>query len=133
VTYWQEYAEITDPGERCGFGQNPVELQEGWLKLVMNPVNIAAFWVKEGSVAVTAGTRVTLGWIVEGAQTLTLSLKDSDQPLVSWAMRQGPGLPDEYQLQVTETMQVSLTAMDQQNNRSVKSLQLTVTQGGANG
>ena len=99
----------------------------------MNPVSIAAFWVKEGSVAVAAGTRVTLGWMVEGAETLTLSVKDSEKPLLSWSRRQGSALPQEYRMLVSESLRVSLTAADLQGNRSVKSLRLDVTQGGANG
>ncbi len=133
VTYWQEYAEITDPGDRSAFGQNPVELQEGWLKLAMNPVSVAAFWVKEGSATVAAGTRVTLGWMVEGAETLSLSVQGSDQPLASWSSRRGAGLPQEYRIQVSQSMRVSLAATDGQGNRSVKSLRLEVTSGGEHG
>jgi hypothetical protein len=131
VTHWQEYAEINDPGDRAAFGQDPPELQEGWLKLVMNPVSIAAFWVKEGSVKVAAGSRVTLGWMVEGAETLTLSVKDADQPLASWSQRPGSRLPEEYRLPVSESVRLILTATDRQGNHSVKSLQIDVTQGGA--
>jgi hypothetical protein len=131
VTYWQEYAEIADPGDRGGFGQTPTELQEGWLKLAMNPVSISAFWVKEGSVTVEPGTRVTLGWMVEGAETLTLSEKQAEKPLETWSRRPGSSLPEEYRLQVTESMQVSLAATDRRGNRSVKSLQLNAKKGGS--
>jgi hypothetical protein len=101
-------------------------LQEGWLKLVMSPVSISAFWVKEGAVEVPAGTWVTLGWIVEGAETLTLSVLGADRPFASWSTRTGQGLPAEHRLRVAESVRIGLTATDQAGNRSVKSLQLKV-------
>ncbi|HEY3706410.1 MAG TPA: hypothetical protein VGL22_15210 [Terracidiphilus sp.] len=129
VTYWQESTEIADPGDRAAFAKNPVELQEGWLKLAMNPVNISALWVKEGSLTVEPGTRVTLGWSVEGADALTLADKKTNQPLASWSRQPDSNLPAEFRLQVTTTIEVSLTATDQQGNTSVKSLQLTAKKG----
>lgn len=129
VTYWQESAEIADPGDRAAFAKNPVELQEGWLKLAMNPVNISALWVKEGALTVEPGTRVTLGWTVEGADTLTLADKKTNQPLASWSRQPNSNLPAEFRLPVTTSIEVSLTATDQQGNSSVKSLQLTAKKG----
>jgi hypothetical protein len=129
VTYWLESAEITDPGDRAAFARNPVELQEGWLKLAMNPVNISAFWVKEGALTVDPGTRVTLGWTVEGADALTLADKKTNQPIASWSRQSDASLPAEFPLQVTTNIEVILTATDLQANSSVKSLQLTAKKG----
>jgi hypothetical protein len=129
VTYWQESAEIADPGDRAAFAKNPVELQEGWLKLAMNPVNISALWVKEGALTVEPGTRVTLGWTVEGADALMLADKKTNQPLASWSRQTNSNLPGEFRLQVTTNIEVSLTATDLAGNSSVKSLQLTAKKG----
>ena len=129
VTYWLESAEISDPGDRAAFAKNPVELQEGWLKLAMNPVNISALWVKEGALTVEPGTRVTLGWTVEGADALMLADKKTNQPLASWSRQANSNLPGEFRLQVTANIEVSLTATDLAGNSSVKSLQLTAKKG----
>ena len=137
VTFWQEYPEIADPGDRGGFAQSPVELREGWLKLVMNPVNIGAFWVKDavcspgkntGAVTVARGARVTLGWTLDGADSLALSVKDAPGTLQSWTKRSDSNLPLECQLQIDKDIQLSLTALDRRGNRSVKSLRLEVAQ-----
>jgi len=129
VTYWLESAEIADPGDRAAFASNPVELQEGWLKLAMNPVNISAFWVKEGALIVDPGTRVTLGWTVEGADALTLADQKTNQPIASWSRQSGANLPAEFPLQVTTNIEIILTATDLQGNSSVKSLQLAAKKG----
>ena len=80
-------------------------------------------------------TIVTVGWIVEGADTLTLTLrvKDAASTLASWTREQGADLPAEYRMAVLESARLILTAADQQGNRSMKSLRLDVKQRAANG
>ncbi|WGW02908.1 hypothetical protein [Tropicibacter oceani] len=126
VTHWKEYADISDPGDRGGFGPAPQELQEGWLKLVMNPVNIAAFWVKQGALKVPAGTRVTLGWMVEGAQTLTLSAEGTPDPIAQWTATQDDPLPQDAPYVVTAAVKLVLTATDASGNRSTRPLRFDV-------
>jgi hypothetical protein len=153
VTMWQEYADIADPGNRAMFGQQPLALREGWLKLVMNPVSVTGFWVKEGATKVAPGSRITLGWMVEGAESLTLTASvvvngaATKQELRAWSKDQAPGLPDTYQVQIgedwrgisdptrspkdaeagSEIISLSLIASGRSGARAMKSIQLTLT------
>lgn len=125
VTKWVEYADITDPGNGGGFGTAPQEIQEGWLKLTMNPVSIGAFWVKEGAVKVDVGTRITLGWTAEGADRLVLALEGQESPLAVFDKSEATSLPTEFKYQVDVSGKVTLTASDKSGNRSIKSLDLS--------
>lgn len=124
VTNWLEYPEIRDPGDKGGFGTAPQQLQEGWLKLQMNPVSVAAFWVKEGAVSVAPGTTITLGWLVEGADTLVLQASNSVDALAKFTAKDNHPLPDVYKYTVAEAVTITLTASDRQGNRSIKALDL---------
>ena len=124
VTNWLEFPEIRDPGDTGGFGTRPQQLQEGWLKLKMNPVSMQAFWVKEGAVTVAPGTTITLGWMVEGADTLVLQAQGSDAPIATFTADENHHLPDQYRYTVERTVTITATATDKQGNRSVKSLAL---------
>ncbi|WP_223422659.1 hypothetical protein [Tateyamaria pelophila] len=126
VTRWLEYPEITDPGDRGGFGTDPQQLQEGWLKLKMNPVAVSAFWVKEGAVTVRPGTNITLGWMSDGADKLVLKASNQPDSLDEFTTQDGATLPTEFKYTVTEKVTITLTASDRQGNRSIKSLDLDV-------
>ena len=126
VTHWQEYPNITDPGTQGGFGPTPQQLQEGWLKLVMNPVSVSAFWVKEGAIKVAANTNVTLGWMTEGANKLVLSESGDPDPVAVFAKEDGKPLPDNLKYQVKQSGTLTLTASDLQGNKSIKTLDFNV-------
>jgi len=72
VTLWGEPKAISPAGDRAGFDPKPLEISEGWLKLIINPVAIFSFWVKEGMLKVPHGSNITLAWLVRGATTLSL-------------------------------------------------------------
>ena len=154
VTSWKEYPDvahpddtIADPGDRAMFGQQAIALREGWLKLVMNPVSVAGFWVKEGATKVEAGSRITLGWMVEGAESLTLTASVvvngavTKQQLRTWSKDQTTALPDSWSLLIeknwrgatapteagSEIISLSLIASDRSGARAMKSIQLTLT------
>ena len=153
VTMWKEYADIADPGDRAVFGQQALALREGWLKLVMNPVSVAGFWVKEGATKVQAGSRITLGWMVEGAESLTLTASvivngaATKRQLAAWSKDGATALPDSYGVQIDkdwrgatapsgstgdtdagpEIISLSLIASDRAGSRAMKSIQLTLT------
>ncbi len=124
VTYWKEYNDLQDPGDQVSFQQSPTEIQEGWLKLVMNPVNISAFWVKQGSVKVPKGSKITLGWLIDGATSITLTNDKTKIPIKIWPdVPDGP-LPNSDTLQIDEKITLTLTAFDKQGHKSAKSLQI---------
>jgi hypothetical protein len=153
VTMWKEYADIADPGDRAMFGQQALALREGWLKLVMNPVSVAGFWVKEGATKVEAGSRITLGWMVEGAESLTLTASvivngaATKQELAAWSKDEATALPNSCPIQIdknwrgatapprsaedteagSEIISLSLIASDRAGRRAMKSIQLTLT------
>ncbi len=127
VTGWTEYPDFTDAAV---IGGPASELHDGWLKLDMHPVDIAAFWVKRGSVrGVEPGTRITLGWRVSGARTLELAIEGRAAPLARWDADAGHVLPEEFAFDVTETRVVRLTAADGRGHGSTRALRIIVLSG----
>ena len=129
VTGWTEYPEFTEPAGAGSEGP-ACELHEGWLKLDMHPVDIAAFWVKRGSVCgVERGTRITLGWRLTGARTLVLTIEGRAEPLARWEADGTSVLPEEFVYEALETAVVRLTASDGRGHGSTRALPVIVETG----
>ena len=140
VTLWKEYATIDPLGDRAGFPPVRQELQEGWLKLKLNPVAILKFAVREGTLQVPPRTNVTLTWLLKNGSSLSLfkmpqveepdhqksdeNEPDRPEPEKLW-QRTAP-LPEQDRVQVSVDTTYTLRLSDDDGNTSEKQLTITV-------
>jgi hypothetical protein len=129
VTMWDKVETINTASDRAGFTPLPQQLSEGWLKLLINPLAILNFWVKEGTLSVQAETNITLGWILLGGEQLTLSAKEENKEdresreINKWSVSP---LPGEYTVQVKTNTTYILVLQDKAGSRSEKRLTVTI-------
>ena len=127
VTMWQEADKITDASDRAGFHPSPQELSEGWLKLKMNPVAILSFWVKEGMLEVPMNTNITLAWVLQGGDRLTLLANDNEkEPVKVW---NASPLPEQHRVQVKADITYTLILLNKDNSRAEKRLTIRLAKG----
>jgi hypothetical protein len=126
VTMWKEAEEITVTSDRGGFSPLAQQISEGWLKLKMNPVAILSFWVREGMLEVPMNTNVTLAWVLQGGDRLTLLANENqEKPVQVWV----GSLPEQHQVQVTADITYTLILLNKDNNRAEKRLTLRLAKG----
>jgi len=124
VKVWQENT-ITDVQKEQGrFFENPLQISEGWLKLITAPLAIRVFKIKgkepvraeekpaekgghpfSAQFAVSAGETVVLQWVAIGAEEI--ELKKSDMTLLK--SNRHP-LPTQYQVKVDQPASFTLSA-----------------------
>lgn len=125
VTKWQEVDKITPVSDRAGFPPNAQEIAEGWLKLMLNPVAILNFWVKEGMLKVPADAYITLAWSLQGGNRLSLfSDEKGREPIKLW--EQPSPFREHFRVQVKAATTYTLTLSDEDGNRSEKTLTITL-------
>ncbi len=130
VTLWKEYATIDPLGDRAGFSPVRQELQEGWLKLKLNPVAILRFGIREGTLGVPPQTNVTLEWLLKGGTRLSLfagpqgQKPEEEKPELLWE-RTAP-FPEQYRVQVLVDTTYTLRLTDDEGGFSEKQLTITV-------
>ncbi len=131
VTMWKEADTITATSDRAGFHPSPQELSEGWLKLKMNPVAILSFWVKEGTLEVSMNTNVTLAWVLQGGDRLTLLANENEkEPVKVW---DASPLPEQYRVQVKADITYTLILLNKDNSRAEKRLTIRLAKGNSHG
>ncbi len=128
---WKEADTITATSDRAGFHPSPQELSEGWLKLKMNPVAILSFWVKEGTLEVSMNTNVTLAWVLQGGDRLTLLANENEkEPVKVW---DASPLPEQYRVQVKADITYTLILLNKDNSRAEKRLTIRLAKGNSHG
>jgi hypothetical protein len=129
VTMWDKVETINTASDRAGFAPLPQQLSEGWLKLLIKPLAILNFWVKEGTLSVQAETNITLGWILLGGEQLTLLAKEENKEdresreINKWRVS---SLPGDYTVQVKTNTTYILVLQDKAGSRSEKRLTVTI-------
>ena len=127
VTMWQEAKEIIASSDRGSFHPRQQEISEGWLKLKMNPVAILSFWVKEGMQEVAMNTNITLAWVLQGGDRLTLLANGDDKnPIRVWDTAP---LPEQYSVQVQSEITYTLILFNKDNNRAEKRITIRIAKG----
>ncbi len=129
VTVWKQYDTIDPLGDRAGFPPVRQQLQEGWLKLKLNPVAVLKFSVREGTLHVRPQTNVTLQWLLKGGTRLRLSAgpaaqKPEVKPETIWE-RTAP-FEEQCRVRVVVDTTYTLRLSDDDGNYSEKQITITV-------
>lgn len=97
----------------------------------MNPVAILSFWVKEGMLEVPMNTNVTLAWVLQGGNRLTLLANENEkEPVKVW---DASPLPEQYQVQVKADITYTLILLNKDNSRAEKRLTIRLAKGEGHG
>lgn len=126
VTQWKLDPAIVEATDRATFSDTWPAIAEGWLKLVISPVKVLSFWVREGTEAVARGTRIHLAWSLQGAESLQLEEMQEDGSSILIAKWDAPPLPREYGVSVQAETTYRLTAYAEDVPASAKLLTITI-------
>ena len=145
VKVWREET-LTDVQKEQGrFSDTPLQLAEGWLKLVTAPLAVRVFTVKgknpvkeennpEGVTeppiperfAVTAGEPIILTWSVSGAEKIELQVERQEGKSRLFESHRHP-LPTQYAIQVDRNTSFTLVASDRLGNTVVRKVLVQIT------
>jgi hypothetical protein len=97
VTQWKLDPNLIEATALGGFSDAWPTIAEGWLRLVIAPVKVLSFWVREPTERVAKGTRVHLAWSLQGAESLELvKVKDGGKTIERVERWAAPPFPSEY-------------------------------------
>ena len=149
VKVWDEKRAIVDvQNEQGRFSETPLQIAEGWLKLITAPLAINSFTVKgknpieeekKDSTAgrnaepvkperftVTKSGNIILTWSVSGAEQLELKQEVGQQSVSLFSTHRHP-LPMQYALQVKQNTSFTLVASDREGTTVKRHILLQIS------
>jgi hypothetical protein len=130
VTGWKLDPAIVEATHRAAFTETCPSISEGWLKLAIAPVKVLSFWVRgpvEGVESVARGTRISLAWCLQGADSLLLEQLLNDGSPLLLAKWDAPPFPREFQLIIQSASCFRLSAFAEDAQPSTKLLNVKLT------
>ena len=128
VTGWKVDPNIVEATDRASFPGAWPTLSEGLLKLVVAPVRIISFWVKEPENATMSGNR-TLVWSQQGAEQIRLERKTEKgeyEEVTSWNK---PPVPPTYQVSVDATSVFRISVIAEGARQDFRELKIEIKKG----
>lgn len=127
VTGWKLDPNIVEATDRASTFGNCPSIAEGLLKLMIAPVRVLSFWVREGVEAVESGTRIVLAWSLQGAESLVLEEIQKDGKSIVLKKWNAPPFPREYPVTVVADTLFRISAFAEESHPSIKELSITIT------
>lgn len=128
VTFWKENPDLNPASDRATLPIGWPAINEGWLRLRIDPVRVSSFWLKSPAPIPLRNSLVTLAWAVQGATRLALYRLDGTPakavPVQTWNSADGK---TEYELTITKDTIFELRAFDEAGYEDRKRLEIKVT------